>query len=119
MPFERLVEELAPNRSLSHHPLFQIMLVLQNNDQPNYDLNGLTVTPVQPSNVKAKFDLTINAVELGDELVLDWEYGSDLFLAESIQRLASHLVALIDAVIVDPEVKVLSCSMLSGSETQL
>lgn len=119
MPFERLVEELAPNRSLSHHPLFQIMLVLQNNDQPNYDLNGLTVTPVQPSNVKAKFDLTINAVELGDELVLDWEYSSDLFLAESIQRLASHLVALIDAVIVDPEIKVLSCSMLSDSETQL
>ncbi|MFY2507349.1 amino acid adenylation domain-containing protein [Vibrio pectenicida] len=119
MPFERLVEELAPHRSLSHHPLFQIMLVLQNNEQPNYDLNGLVVTSVQPSNVKAKFDLTINAMELGEELVLDWEYSSDLFLAETIQRMASHLVALIDAVVLDPEAKVLSCSMLSENEMQL
>ncbi len=118
MPFEQLVEALQPERSLSHSPLFQIMLVLQNNDKKALKLPGLTLAPVEKIGVQAKFDLTLSAVETGNGLSLEWEYNTDLFCSETMQRMADHLALLLDGFLTDPEKNVYDLPLLNASERE-
>ncbi|MCP4940399.1 MAG: non-ribosomal peptide synthetase, partial [Planctomycetaceae bacterium] len=86
IPFEMLVEQLQPSRSLSHHPLFQVMLVLQNTEAAPLELPGLDITPLNVEYPIAKFDLTLNVVERDGQLECVWEYATDLFEAATIER---------------------------------
>ncbi|KZS00760.1 ss-alanyl conjugating enzyme-like protein, partial [Daphnia magna] len=81
VPFEKLVEVLQVERSLSHHPLFQVMLVLQNNETAELSLPGLQLTALEDEWRSAKFDLTLNVAETDQELLLSWEYSTELFSA--------------------------------------
>ena len=63
MPFEQLVDVLQPERSLRHSPLFQVMLVLQNNAQGELDLPGLALSPLGQGETVAKYDLTLNVTQ--------------------------------------------------------
>src|SRR4029077_2060355 len=63
VPFERLVEELAPARSLARHPLFQVMLTVQNNDPAAVDLPGVSAEGITPGSQTARFDLDVNVWE--------------------------------------------------------
>ena len=63
LPFEKLVEELAPERSLAHAPLFQVMLVLQNAPVGHLEIRGLRLRPVPVEGTTAKFDLTLSLAE--------------------------------------------------------
>src|SRR6202030_1975036 len=93
LPFERLVEVLNPSRSLSRHPLFQVMLALQNNAQVSFDLAGLSARVEPVASGSAKFDLTLSLDEqrgadgapagIGGVL----EYASDLFERASVEAL--------------------------------
>jgi amino acid adenylation domain-containing protein len=97
LPFERLVEALRPERRLSHNPLFQVVLALQNAPAGEIDLPGLTLSPLPFETRTAKFDLGATFVETGGALAGSLEYAADLFDAATVRRFASHLGVLLDA----------------------
>ncbi|GAA2708879.1 hypothetical protein GCM10010315_06060 [Streptomyces luteosporeus] len=108
LPFERLVEIANPARSLAHHPLFQVMLVLQNNAEGTLDLPGLTATTLELQAAAAKFDLSFNLHErfapdgtpagIGGGLV----YATDLFERHTAEDIAGGLARLLGAAAADP-----------------
>jgi len=125
VPFERLVEILNPVRSLSHQPLFQVMLVLQNNEQPSVALSELTVTHAPIDNPTAKFDLTFNFAEARtkdgspDGLYGQIEYACDLFDQATIETLAGRLTRLFEAVVADPQQRIGRIDLLTAAERRL
>ncbi|MBY0572817.1 MAG: amino acid adenylation domain-containing protein, partial [Undibacterium sp.] len=118
VPFEQIVERLQPQRSMSHSPLFQIMLVLQNNETATLTLPGLSLSPLEMESTVAKFDLTLNITENEQGLMLGWEYNIDLFEASTIQRMAEHFDYLLIGLLQAPEQSVFSIKMQSDAETQ-
>ena len=108
LPFERLVEVLNPARSLSRHPLFQVMLVLQNNAELSFELAGLDARFETVATASAKFDLSLSLAErrgadgspAGIEGAL--EYASDLFDRASVEAIAGRLVRLLEGAVADP-----------------
>jgi amino acid adenylation domain-containing protein/natural product biosynthesis luciferase-like monooxygenase protein len=116
LPFEQLVEALQPERHASHSPLFQVMLVLQNAPIAALALPGLRLQPIEPDGAGAKFDLTLNIAERDGRLHLRWDYGSALFDAATIQRLAAHFDRLLQAVVEQPDGRVRDLPMLPEAE---
>ncbi|MEN9867793.1 MAG: hypothetical protein RL748_3383, partial [Pseudomonadota bacterium] len=116
VPFEQIVERLQPRRSLSHSPLFQIMLVLQNNEEGTLDLPGLTLAPVEQGGNIAKYDLTLTVGETADGMQLAWEYNTALFGAETIERMAGHFTAMLAAMVQAPDTSIHAVPMLSAAE---
>src|SRR3569833_16412 len=97
LPFERLVEELAPRRDQTHNPLFQTVLVLQTTAEAQpWDLAGLTVDPVPMKGGLAKFDLNLSLRETGDGLTGHFDYPTDLFDRATVERMAGHFRTLLD-----------------------
>ena len=120
VPFEQLVERLQPERSLNHSPLFQVMLVLQNNEAGTLELPGLTLNIIESPQRVAKYDLTLTVIENQDEngLSLEWEYNTDLFSSTSIERMASHFEILLGRLLKLPGDGVFDLDLLSDSEKQ-
>ncbi len=117
VPFEQIVERLQPERNLSHSALFQVMLVLQNNQQGILELPGLTLSPVEQNGIgAAKFDLTLNVYEEAQGLILGWEYNTDLFNHDTVVRMAAHFEQLLEALLAAPEQSVFDAEMLSSRE---
>ena len=108
LPFERLVEELNPARSLARHPLFQVMLVLQNQARRSFALPGVVSTPEAIGTQTAKFDLSVNLSErrgadgVADGLVGRLDYAADLFDRATVEALGARLVRLFEAIASDP-----------------
>ncbi|HJX28618.1 MAG TPA: amino acid adenylation domain-containing protein, partial [Thermoanaerobaculia bacterium] len=118
MPFEKLVEELSPQRSLAHAALFQVMLVLQNVPVETSEIRDLRLRPVGGSGTVAKFDLTLSFGEHNGELVGTVGYATDLFDAATIDRLILHYERLLAAAVAVPEKKVLELPLLGEAECQ-
>ncbi|MDE1464774.1 condensation domain-containing protein, partial [Spartinivicinus poritis] len=117
-PFEKVVEALNPSRDLSYQPLFQIMLAVQNNQEAQLDLSGLTFSEMPITAHTAKFDLSLNVDEEEGQLVIDWEYCTDLFEASTIERMAASFNQLLISLLANPEQNVFSLPMLSAAEQQ-
>ncbi len=118
LPFEKLVEELQPERSLSHTPLFQVSFALQNIPVDERSLPGLSLSVMQTGHVTSKFDLTLLMAEEAGELKGSLEYNSDLFDAVTIERLAEHFKNLLEAVVANPDQRILSLPLLSKRERE-
>ncbi len=118
LPFEKLVEELQPERNLNHQPFFQVMLVYQNVPQPIANVGTLQVEQLEIDNGVARFDLLFNLVETDDGVTGHLEYNSDLFEAESIARLLGHFRTLVESVVADPEQSIAELPILAQSEQQ-
>ncbi|MFI8517800.1 amino acid adenylation domain-containing protein [Streptomyces sp. NPDC085481] len=122
LPFEYLVEVLNPARTTSHHPLFQVMLVLQNNVEPEWRLDGLDAVHETVPTQTAKFDLTIELTERSDAqgrpdgLRGEIEYATDLFDRSTVERFARYLLRVLDAVVADPERRLESIDLLDEAE---
>ncbi|HET6888542.1 MAG TPA: condensation domain-containing protein, partial [Candidatus Udaeobacter sp.] len=122
VPFERLVEELNPARSLSHHPLFQVMLALQNNTAAEVELSGLSARVEEVLVGRSKFDLSVSVAEErgadgrpgGISGVI--EYASDLFDRASVEALGSRLVRLLEGAVAAPDVAIGRLELLSAAE---
>ena len=122
LPFERLVEVLNPARSLSRHPLFQVMLTLQNNAPASLDLPGLAAAVEPVDTASTKFDLTLNLAEqrsaAGVPAGIDGalEYATDLFDRASVAALADRFIRLLEAAVAEPERAIGSLDILSAAE---
>jgi amino acid adenylation domain-containing protein len=103
LPFERLVEELQPERGLSHNPLFQVMFALQNARGAAPELAGLTLSPLPVERVTSKFDLALFMWEEAEELKITMEYSTDLFEAATITRMLGHFRVLLEGAAADPD----------------
>ncbi|MFC9133373.1 amino acid adenylation domain-containing protein [Streptomyces sp. NPDC057099] len=123
VPFERLVEELAPVRSLARHPLFQIIFTLQNNAGAVLDLRGVDTGAVASAGAQdAKFDLDLSVTETFDAdgapagvrgaLIA----ATDLFDRESVERMAARWARVLDTVTRDPGSRLSEVDLLSGDE---
>ena len=118
LPFERLVQELAPERSLSHAPLFQVMLVLDTMPARELELPGLQLQPLREDSATAKFDLTLALSPSRESGELDGviEYNTELFDAARMARLAEHFSSLLSAVVEDAEQPLARLPLLSAAE---
>src|SRR6185369_5677058 len=101
VPFEKLVEELQPERDLSHSPIFQVVFVLQNAPLGGLDLPGVSLETLPTDNATAKFDLTLNLQEAEDFIGGSLGYSTDLFEAETVSRMVSHFLTLLEAISTD------------------
>ncbi|MCP4661235.1 MAG: amino acid adenylation domain-containing protein, partial [bacterium] len=115
LPFERLVEELEPERDLGSNPLFQVMFVLQPSPQrQGVRMPDLDLAPMAVETGTAKFDLTLF---LGDERMSGaLEYNTDLYDATTMERLAAHLGRLLRGIVEDPERHLGELALLSAAE---
>jgi amino acid adenylation domain-containing protein len=116
LPFERLVEELAPARDLSYSPLFQVVFSLQNAPRRNLALPGIAATVLPPDSVAAKFDLTLTLEERDGSLAGTLEYRADLFAAATVARLASALECLLAAAAGAPETPIRELPLLDPGQ---
>jgi len=112
VPFEKLVEELAPERSLAQTPLFQVMLVLQNTPVGSLEIQDLRLQPLEAAWTTAKFDLTVSFAEHDGELSGTAEYATDLFDGTTIDRLLRHFETLLAAALAAPALPVLELPVL-------
>jgi amino acid adenylation domain-containing protein len=119
VPFEKLVEELQPDRELSRTPLFQAMLVLQNPSAERLRLGSLKVTPVKEEIVTAKFDLTLILAEINQEIAGRLEYRTAIFTPDAIKRMAAHLQTLLTAAVADPHRRLSELPLAGEEERQL
>lgn len=103
LPFEKLVEELQPQRDLSYNPLFQAMFILQNAPIPTaVSLPGLTLSPLELDSGTSKFDLKLSLWESSEGLNGSLEYKTDLFDATTIARMGNHFEQLLRQVVAQP-----------------
>jgi non-ribosomal peptide synthetase component F len=123
LPFEKLVEELQPERSLSHAPLFQVVFSLQNaptmaatpdDSQPAPDTSD---DAPQVHTSTSKFDLTVSAAEMGKNLMGTFEYNTDLFEATTIERMIDHYRRLLEAVVDNPVQRLSDIRLITDTET--
>ena len=116
LPFEVLVERLAPRRVLSHNPVFQVMFALQNLPVVPLVLPGVAVRPVVVDNGTSKFDLSLDVTEAGGGLSAVLEYDGALFDRVTVERMAGHFVNLCRAVVAGPGVPVSALAMVGADE---
>ncbi len=116
LPFEKLVEELAPERSTSHAPIVQVLFALQNPAAGGLALPGIEVSPLRLVETTAKVDLTLNAQEVAGALRLRWVYDRDLFDAATIARLADGFDRLLAAAAAEPERPIAELPLLGAAE---
>ncbi|MCP5003160.1 MAG: AMP-binding protein, partial [Planctomycetes bacterium] len=116
IPFEYLVEQINPSRSLSHSPLFQVAFALQNIPEEELEFSGLKMTMMEPENTTAKFDLTLSVSEHGDVFQCDWDYCTDLFRTDTVNRMTKHFKVLLEGIINNPEQSLSQLPLLIEAE---
>jgi amino acid adenylation domain-containing protein len=119
MPFDMLVDAIAPRRSLKHSPLFQVMFVLQNMPAGDLRLPNLRVEQMELAPNTARFDLAVDAIERAGRLSLFFEYNIDLFDGETVKRMMQHYRAMLAGYVSNPDSPVASVALLSPEEQQL
>jgi amino acid adenylation domain-containing protein len=102
VPFERLVDELRPERDLSRSPLFQVMFVLQNAPRGALDLPDLAAAPLNRESFTAMFDMTLTMVEADERIAAAINYNTDLFDPETIQKMVEQFQILLTAIAQHP-----------------
>ncbi len=116
LPFERLVEELQPERDTSQAPLFNVMFVLQNVPRTERRLRGLTMRHIELDKGTAKFDLSLGLAEKAGGLRGVLSYSTDLFDRETIDRLTEQYRNLLIAVADEPERRLSTLPLLNAAE---
>ncbi|ARU62851.1 hypothetical protein CBW65_19120 [Tumebacillus avium] len=116
VPFEKLVQELQPERDMSRSPLFQVMFLLQNTPKGTVDLPGLTLSGVEFDRPVSKFDLSLGLSETETGIVGTLTYNTGLFDQATMQRLILHFTSLLQAFADNPELPVFQAPLLTAEE---
>jgi amino acid adenylation domain-containing protein len=118
VPFEKLVEELNPERSLNYTPLIQVVFRLQNLQQEALELPGLSLSTLGAETVTAKFDLIHTVTETDQGLIANLHYNTDLFDAMTVQRMLKHFRTLLESIVANPEQKIYELPLMDEEEAQ-
>ena len=116
VPLERLVEAVQPHRDATRAPLFQTMFVYQNRVSSLPELHKLKSEVILSDTGNARYDLTIEATEWKDKLLLTWEYSTDLFDGSTIERFQRHYRTQLESLIDNPLQTVSALPLLSPEE---
>jgi amino acid adenylation domain-containing protein len=116
LPFERLVEELQPQRSLARSPLFQVSFALGVEEVVRELAPGLSLSPLPLENRTSKYDLTLGVDVQGDALIATFEYRTDLFDHATMVRWAGHFTRLLTSVVARPGIPLSGIDLLSAAE---
>jgi amino acid adenylation domain-containing protein/non-ribosomal peptide synthase protein (TIGR01720 family) len=115
LPFEDLVRQLRPGRTQSHNPVFQVAFILQTAPVPTHG-GGVAFEPVELDPGTAKFDVSLNLEEKAGGLDGWLEFATELFDADRIVRMASHLHRLLDSAASNPDAPIASLPLLAPEE---
>ena len=116
IPFEKLVEELQPERDPSRAPLFQVMFALQNMPSQPLELRDLTVRSLALNIETVMFDLTLAIFEDREELSGLLVYNTDLFDAATVARMLGHYERLLEGIVADPDASIAGLPLLTEKE---
>ena len=116
LPFEKLVEELRPERDLSRNPLFQVMFVLQNTPRPLPQPAALSIASIDVLPATSLFDLSLYLRERDGKLIGFFEYSTDLFESSKIERMIGHFQTLLEGIVADPEQPIATLPLLTRTE---
>jgi len=116
VPFEQLVDELKPPRTLSHSPLIQVAFDLQNTPMDKVEMAGLTVRSLTQPAIASKFDLSLSIEETGAQLSALLTYNPDLFDEATIRRMMSHYQVLLAGIVAAPQSPLSHLPLLSEEE---
>jgi len=116
VPFEKLVEELQPERDLSRNPLFQVIFALQNAPHSTPKLYGLTLSRMDRGTTMARFDLEVHLREEAERLRGSFVYNTDLFDAATIERMAGHYQMILEGIVADPDQRLSELPLLTDAE---
>ncbi|HEX5081180.1 MAG TPA: MupA/Atu3671 family FMN-dependent luciferase-like monooxygenase [Blastocatellia bacterium] len=119
LPFEKLVEELQPDRNMSHSPFFQVMFILQTAAAQRETANGagaLRMRNLSSDSGTSKFDLTLSLVEGQDAIAGMLEYNLELYEKATAERMIGHYLTLLGGVGANPDQPIYSLPLLSPSE---
>ncbi|PYX86678.1 MAG: hypothetical protein DMG68_14605, partial [Acidobacteria bacterium] len=116
MPLDKIVEELSPERSLSHNPLIQVLFVMQNAPRSGKPIPGLEISYFEIPVTRSKFDVAYFVMERPDGLLGTWLYSTDLFERTTIERMAGHYATLLNSIVAQPEARLSALPMLTEVE---
>jgi amino acid adenylation domain-containing protein/non-ribosomal peptide synthase protein (TIGR01720 family) len=116
IPFEQVVHNIQPERSLSHSPLFQVMFGFQDMPEVSESVAGLQVESLGLQQKTAKFDLTLMMYQKQEQLIATFEYSTDLFVESTIQRMAANFITLLEGILDHPECTISHLPLLSQQE---
>lgn len=116
IPFEKLVEEVQPERNLSHTPLFQVLFNYHNAPHTTLELPDLHVERVAIESSTAKFDLSLAMIETGQGIRGTMNYNADIFNPDTIQRMAAHFEMLLTGIVANPAQRLADLPLLTPAE---
>ena len=119
LPFDKLVEEVRPERTLTHTPIFQVVFSLQNAPSESARNTLLEMERVPVDRGTAKFDLVLNMWKSGRRLQGSLEFNLDLFEPSTIERMLRHFEKLLDSIVDHPDARLDELEMLSEDEQTL
>ncbi|MEQ4304346.1 amino acid adenylation domain-containing protein [Plantactinospora sp. B6F1] len=119
LPFERLVEELQPDRDSSRNPLFQVMVALQNSPPADLTFGSFRLSPIELDNGVAKFDITVDLREFEGELVGRIQFDADLFDPQTCDRMSAHLGTLLAGIAAAPDTAIADLPLLDEAQLDL
>jgi amino acid adenylation domain-containing protein len=117
VPFEKLVEELQPERDLSRHPFFQVMVNFQNAPIETPAARGLKITPIGVGN-QTRFDLELHLWVMPEGLLGNLIYNTDLFEQSTIARMLKHFETLLEGIAANPEARLSELPLMTNEEQE-
>jgi amino acid adenylation domain-containing protein len=119
LPFEKLVEELRPQRDLRRNPVVQVLFVMQNTAQQELHLRGATLEPFKFRDASSRFDLALFMTEAEPEFLALWRYNPRLFEATTIAKMAEQFLALLARIVADPSARLNTFDLLTDEQKQV
>ncbi|HKG20385.1 MAG TPA: amino acid adenylation domain-containing protein [Blastocatellia bacterium] len=119
LPFEKLVEEIQPERDLSRAPIFQVVFTLQNTPESKMELPGLTLNSIEIDSGTSKYDLVLDLWETDGKIKGHWHYSTDLFDEDEVRVISRRFDHLLRGIVAFPAARLSAQSMLCEEEMRL
>ncbi len=118
VPFEKIVEELSLERDMSRNPLFQVFFSLQDTPIQSTKLSGMSISSIDIKGDTARFDLSVDIIDSGSDLEVNFEFNTDLFDADTIKRMAGHYTHILENLTANFETKIKKFNILNSEESK-